>query len=67
MNRDSVVGIATGYGLDNQGFEVRVQTGSGAHPRSYSKGTGGGLSLEVKRSGREADRSPPASAEFEKI
>jgi hypothetical protein len=28
MSRDSVVGIATGYGLDNQGVGVRVPVGS---------------------------------------
>jgi hypothetical protein len=49
MNRDSVVDIATGYGLDE--FESRwrqefsrlhvVQTGFGAHPASYPMGTGG--------------------------
>jgi hypothetical protein len=41
-----------------------VQTGSGAHPASYTMGTwtlspGGG----VKRPGREVDCSPPLSAE----
>jgi hypothetical protein len=40
----------------------RVQNGSGAHPTSYSMGTGG-LSLEVKRPGHETDNSPPSSAE----
>jgi hypothetical protein len=47
-SRDSSVGIATGYGLDDQGereFESRwgkkfsllhiIQTGSGVHPTSY--------------------------------
>jgi hypothetical protein len=55
-SRDSAVGIATGYGLDNQGVGVRVpvgqkfsllhavQTGSGAHPASYPMGTGGSFS-----------------------
>jgi hypothetical protein len=49
---DSVVGVATGYGLDDRGVGVRVlvrprifslvvQTGSGAHPASYLIGTGG--------------------------
>jgi hypothetical protein len=50
--RDSVVGIATDYGLDDQGveFEFRwgqefsllyvVQIGSGVHPTSYPMGTG---------------------------
>jgi hypothetical protein len=39
---DSVVGIATGYGLDDQGVTLlhSVQTGSGARPASYSMGTG---------------------------
>jgi hypothetical protein len=37
-SRDSVVGIATDYGLDDRG--VGVHTGSGAHP-TYPMGTGG--------------------------
>jgi hypothetical protein len=53
-NRDSSVGIATGYGLDDRGSRVRfpagagnfslhqrVQNGSGTHPASYPMGTGG--------------------------
>jgi hypothetical protein len=53
-SRDSSVGIATGYWLDDHGgweFESRrgkkflllhiVQTGSGVHPTSYKMGTGG--------------------------
>jgi hypothetical protein len=52
---DNAFRITTGYGLDNQGFEVRVpvgqefsllhvvQTGSGAHPTSYPMGNGGSL------------------------
>jgi hypothetical protein len=55
-SRDSSVGIALGYGLDNRGSRVpfpagpgnfslhhRVKNGSGAHPASYSMGTGGSL------------------------
>jgi hypothetical protein len=50
-SRDSVVGIATGYRLDDEGVEVRVpvgsrisllhvvQTGFGVHPTSYPMGT----------------------------
>jgi hypothetical protein len=54
MIRDSSVGTATGYGLDdrmtgirfpagdgNFSLRHRVQTGSGAHSASYSMGTGG--------------------------
>jgi len=40
----------------------RVQNCSGAHPVSYSMGTGGSFP-GVKRPGREADQSPPTSAE----
>jgi hypothetical protein len=54
-SRDSSVGIALGYGLDDWGSRVwfrgggagdfslqyRVQSGSGAHPTSYPMGTRG--------------------------
>jgi hypothetical protein len=74
--RDTAVGIATGYGLHDQrgrnsspdrvkSFLHLVQTGSGVHPTSYLMGTGA-LSPGVKRPGREADHSPPASAEVKK-
>jgi hypothetical protein len=47
MGRDSSVGIATRYGLDDLGTESRlearfsapVKTGPGAHPASYKMGT----------------------------
>jgi hypothetical protein len=54
--RDNSVGVAIGYGLDDQGAGVRVpvgsrisllhvvQTGSGAHPASCPMGTGGSFS-----------------------
>jgi hypothetical protein len=66
-NRDSSVGIALGCRLDDRGPAVRfpagarnfshhrIQNGSGAHPASYSMGTGGSFS--------EADHWPPSSAE----
>jgi hypothetical protein len=62
-SRDSSVGIALGYGLDDRGSRVRfsagagtfslhhrVQTGSGAHPASYPMGTRGAF-LGVKAAG----------------
>jgi hypothetical protein len=66
------------YGLDDRAIGVRspaeakdfscnlcVQTGSGANPASCTMGTGG-PSPEVKaRLGRDADHSPPSSAEVE--
>jgi hypothetical protein len=47
-------------------MEQIIQTGSGVHPTSYPMGTGGS-SPGVKRPGREADHSPPASAEVQKM
>ena len=65
----SVVGIATGYGLDGPGIESRcearfsapVQTGSGAHPAFCTIGTGSLPGGKV-RPGRAADHSPHSSA-----
>jgi hypothetical protein len=78
-SRESVVGIATGYGLDKGGVGVPspgrvknfsllqvVQTGSGVHPTSYPTGTGGS-SLGVKRQRRESNHLPPASSEVKKM
>jgi hypothetical protein len=69
MGRDSSVGIATRYGLDGpgiesrwgQGFSAAIQTGPGAHPATYTMGTGSFLG--VKRPGRGVDHPPPFSAE----
>jgi hypothetical protein len=67
-----VVGIETGYGLEERGLGVRVplglrilfslrvfQTGTEVHPLGS-----GVLSPGVKWPGREDDHSPPSSAEF---
>jgi hypothetical protein len=77
-SRDSSVGIALDYGLDDRGSRVRfpagvgnfslhhrVQNGSWAHPASYPVGTRGCF-LGVKWQGREADHSPLSSAEVKK-
>jgi hypothetical protein len=76
VSRGSAVGIATAYGLEDRGVGVRVpvgsefsllhivQTGSWADPGSYPMRA---LSPGVKRPGREADRSPPASAKVKKM
>jgi hypothetical protein len=77
-NLDSSVGIATSYELDDRGVEVRVPVASRnfsfpsrpdrlwGPPTSYPMGTGS-LFPGVKRQGREADHSPPISAEVKKI
>ena len=57
LDRDSAVGIATGYGLDSPGIESRlwarfstsVQIGPGVFPASYTVCTG---SLSERLSGR---------------
>jgi hypothetical protein len=61
--------IETGYGLDDRGVGVRVPV----WPRIFSSALGstqwvpGALSQRVKRQVREADRSPPATAEVKKM
>jgi hypothetical protein len=72
-SRDSAVGVATGYGLDGQGVGVRVPIGSRIFlspcrsdyeaTQPHIQWVPGTLSPEVERSGREADHSPPTSAE----
>jgi hypothetical protein len=66
------------YGLDDRAIRVRssagakdfssgfcVQTGSEAHPASCKMGTGGPFPGGKERPGRDADHSPPSSAEIE--
>jgi hypothetical protein len=65
-SRDSLIGIALSYGLDDRGSGVRFPAGAGnfsLHHRVKTGTVAGALSLGVKRQGREADRSPPSSAE----
>jgi hypothetical protein len=45
---------------------VRSPTGSGAHPASCTVGTGGSFPGGKARPGRDADHSPPSSAEVKK-
>jgi hypothetical protein len=72
-SRDSVVGIATGYGLDDRGVGVRVPVGSRFFsspcrpdrlwdpPNLLSNGYWGSFP------GGKADHSLPANAEVKKI
>jgi hypothetical protein len=76
MSRVSSGSILSDYGLDDRAIGVRssagakdfssslcVQTGSAAHPASYTMGTGGHFPGGKARPGRDADHSPPSSAE----
>jgi hypothetical protein len=70
MSRDSAVGIATGYGLDDRGVGVRVPVGSRIFSSRRPDRLWGPTNLlysGVKRLRREADHSPPASTEVKKI
>jgi hypothetical protein len=67
-----VIGIVTGYGLDDRGVGVRVPVEKRIFSTSSRPALGstqhiqwvqGNLSQGVKRPGREADHSAPASAE----
>jgi len=70
---DSVVGIATGYGLDGPGIECRwearfsasVQTGPGARPASCTMGTGSFPGVKCGR-GVTLTSHPIFSAVFKK-
>jgi hypothetical protein len=70
--------ILSGYGLDDQTIEVQspaeakdfscslcVQSSSGAHPAFCTMGTGGPFPGAKAWPGRDADHSPPSSAEVE--
>jgi hypothetical protein len=72
------VSIMPGYRLDDRTIEFRspaeikdlscslcVQTGSGAHPASCTMGIGVHLPGDKARPGRDANHSPPSSAEVE--
>jgi hypothetical protein len=53
-------------GIGEMTFPVAcVQTGSGAHPASCTMGTVGPFPGAKVRPGRDADHSPPSSAEGE--
>jgi hypothetical protein len=73
VSSDSIV---SDYGLDDRAIGIRsptgakdfssilcVQAGSGAHPASFPMGTGGPFPGGKARPGRDADHSPPSSAE----
>jgi hypothetical protein len=77
-SRGSSGSIVSDYGLDDRAIGVRppagaedfpsnlcVQTGSGAHPASSPVGTGSPFPGGKARPGRDADHSPPSSAEVE--
>jgi hypothetical protein len=57
------IGVRSPIGAEDFSSSPCVQTGSGAHPASYPVGTGGPFPGGKARPGRDADHSPPSSAE----
>jgi hypothetical protein len=55
----------TGVRYPTEASSLCVQTGYGAHPASCPMGTGGLFPGDKARPGRDADYSPPSSAEVE--
>jgi hypothetical protein len=78
-SRDSSVGVVTGYGQDGRWVGVRVSVGARifSSPRLPDRSWGPSSLLSngyrrlfppgVKRPGRQADRSPPTSAEVKNM
>jgi hypothetical protein len=77
-SRGSVFGKATGSKTEESSFHSRhrqeifssqsIQTGSGAHPASYSMAMrGGALFPRIKRPGREAEYSHPSRADVKAV
>jgi hypothetical protein len=60
---DRAIGVRSPAGAKDFSSSLCVQTGSGAHPASCTKGTGDPFSGGKARPGRDADHSPPSSAE----
>jgi hypothetical protein len=60
---DRAIEVRSPTGAENFSSTPCVQDGSGAHPASYPIGTGGSFPGGKARPGRDADHSPPSSAE----
>jgi hypothetical protein len=60
---DWAIGVRSPAGAKDSSSILCVQTGSGAHPASSPMGTGGPFPRGKARPERDADHSPPSSAE----
>jgi hypothetical protein len=60
---DRAIGVRSPAGAEDFSSSLCVQTGSGAHPASCTMGTGSPFPGGKARPGRDADHSPPSSAE----
>jgi hypothetical protein len=62
-HEDNILLVRSPAGAKDFSSSICVQTGSGAHPASCKIGTGGPFPGGKARPGRDADHSPPSSAE----
>jgi hypothetical protein len=61
-----MAGIRSPTEAEDFSSSLCIQTDSGAHPASYTLDTGGSFPRGKARPGRDADHSPPSSAEVKK-
>jgi hypothetical protein len=66
LTADWTAGVRSPTEAEDFSSNLCVQTGSGAHPASCTVGTGGSFPGGKARPGRDADHSPPSSAEVKK-
>jgi hypothetical protein len=63
LTTDWTTGVRSLTEAENFSFSLCVQTGSGAHPASCPVSAVGSFPGDKARPGRDADHSPPSSAE----
>jgi hypothetical protein len=66
LTTDWTAGVQSTTEAEAFSSNLCAQTGSEAHPASYTVGTGGSFPGGKARPGRAADHSPPSSAEVKK-
>jgi hypothetical protein len=66
LTTDWTAGIRSPTEAEDFSTNLCVQTGSGAHPASYTMGIGASFPGGKARPKRDADHSPPSSAEVKK-
>jgi hypothetical protein len=66
LTTDWTAGVRSPTDAEDFSSNLCAQTGSGAHPASCTTGTEGSFPGGKARPGRDADHSPPSSAEVKK-
>jgi hypothetical protein len=66
LTTDWTAGVRSPTEAQDFSSNLCVQTDSGAHPAPCTVGTGGSFPGGKARPGRDADHSPPSSAEVKK-